>query len=69
MDEVFLNPTISKIKRVIMILFDSNLKICYSKSIAFLPVGVQVIYILFNKLINEVCNDEKNRRKNFLFLN
>lgn len=52
-----------------MILFDSNLKICYSKSIAFLSVGVQVIYILFNKLINEVCNDEKNRRKNFLFLN
>lgn len=43
-----------------MILFDSNLMIYYSKSMAFVVDGVQVIYILFNKLINEVCNDEKN---------
>lgn len=60
-DTVFFNSTIRKIKRVIMILFDSNLMIYYSKSMAFVTISKQVIYILFNKLINEVCNDEKNR--------
>lgn len=44
-----------------MILFDSNLMIYYSKSSSNIDDAVQVIYILFDKLKNQVYNDEKNR--------